>query len=149
MKLLKRSSIAFILLTFIMQNAYSQKGITYYFSNVIGANLSVIRIKDNQISGELKVFTNREMKNTSTEVDLFYRFKQKEYHRFAMGVGLKADPFTEGGDGAAFVVPMSIEIFPFQNFKKASILFELAPEFYLDDQTKLRSLAGFRYTFSD
>lgn len=144
MKRFITSGITIILLTFVIQNAYSQLGITYYSSNAIGANLPIFKINDNQISGELRVFANRELEYISTEADLFYRFKQKEYHRFAMGIGLKLDPFSEGG---AIVTPVSLEFFPFQNFKKASFLFELAPEIYFEDQIRLRSMAGLRYSF--
>lgn len=108
MKLLKKSSIAFILLTFIIQNAYSQKGITNYSSNVIAASLPIFKINESQISGDLKVFANNEMEYISTEADLFYQFKQAEYHRLAMGIGLKLDPFTDGGYGTAIVTPVSL-----------------------------------------
>lgn len=146
-KFISTSIILLILFSFT-QNVYSQKGISYYSSNVVGFNMSIFKISENQVSGELKIFANRDLQNISTEIDLLYQFKQKEYHRFAMGIGLKMDPFTEGGDGAAIVTPLSLEFFPFQNFKKVSFLFELTPEFFIEDRTYLRSLVGIKYSFS-
>ena len=142
------SGVILLLLFLITQNAYSQKGLSFYSSNAIGANLTIVKLNDKQIMGELKVFANRELENISTEIDLLYQFKQMEYHRFGMGIGLKFDPFTEGGDGAAIVTPLCLELFPFQKFKKVSFLFELTPEFFIEDRTYLRSLVGIKYSFS-
>lgn len=128
-------------------NAYSQVGLTYYNTGIISVNLPVRTLNDNAIASELKIFANRAIKDVSTELDLFYRLKAREYHRFSVGVGFKTDLFTDGGVGNTLLFPMDLEVFPLQEFKRLSVLFELAPEYVFDNDLKLRSLIGLRYTF--
>jgi len=128
-------------------NVYSQVGLTYYNTGIISVNLPVRTLNDNALAAELKVFANRDVKNVSTELDLFYRLKAREYHRFSVGVGFKTDLFTDGGVGNTLLFPIELEVFPLQEFKRLSFLFELAPEIVFDDQVRLRSLIGLRYTF--
>ncbi|GET23274.1 hypothetical protein [Prolixibacter denitrificans] len=128
-------------------SAYSQVGLTYYNTGIISVNLPVRTLNGKAIAGELKVFANRAIKDVSTELDLFYRLKAREYHRFSVGVGFKTDLFTDGGVGNTLVFPMELEVFPLQEFKRLSVVLELAPEYVFDDDVKLRSLIGLRYTF--
>jgi len=128
-------------------NAYSQVGLTYYNTGIISVNLPVRTLNENAIAGELKIFANRAIEDVSTELDLFYRLKAREYHRFSVGVGFKTDLFTDGGAGNTLLFPMELEVFPLQEFKRLSVLFELAPGYVFDDEVKLRSLIGLRYTF--
>lgn len=138
-----------IILCFISLNVFSQIEVTYYSPDIISINTPIVKIQDNNITSELKTFSNTEIKDLSFELDLFYQFKNRKYHRFSAGFGLKVDPFTDGGDGTKFLMPLVLEIFPLQDVKKVSLVLELAPEISFEENYRLRSLIGFRYTFGD
>jgi len=145
MKLIKTSIV--ILLLIIGQKAYSQIGITYYSSNALGANLALFKVNNSEVTAELRIFANREFKEIPMELDVFYRFKPGVFHRFSVGLGFQTEPFTDGGIGNVFLIPSSLEIFPFRKQKRISFLFELTPEILFEGPLKLRSLIGLRYTF--
>ncbi|MBN2616278.1 MAG: hypothetical protein JXR71_11355 [Bacteroidales bacterium] len=140
-------TVSVLLIILIGNKAYSQVGVVYYSSNVVAVNMPILKMNENSIAGELKVFSNRQFKDVATELDLFYRFKEMKYHRFSVGLGFKTEFFTDGGNGNTFLVPVALEVFPLQNFKKLSFLFELAPEIIFDNQARLRSLIGLKYSF--
>ena len=71
----------------------------------------------------------------------------RPYHRFSIGLGVNVAPFKEYDQFYAFTIPSSIEIYPLQNFKKLSLLFELAPEILPENGVNLRNLWGVRYSF--
>lgn len=83
------------------------------------------------------------------EIDVFYNFKPGAYHRFSVGLGLNALPFGEFDQIQALTIPAQIEIYPLQDFKKLSLLFELTPEFVVEGDINIRSLWGIRYTFGE
>ncbi len=120
-----------------------QFSIAYYSSNVISANYNFIY----KFSSELKTFTNRSLEDISLELDLMYSVKSSDYHQFNMGLGLKLDPFTEGGDGAAISVPFQLEIYPFKQNNRISAIIEIAPELYFENDIILRNMIGIRYSF--
>lgn len=130
-------------LLFLSSAIFAQMGVTSYSVYAVGINTS----QDKSISGELKVFANKPIEDTDLEISCFYNFKPRQYHRFSAGVGLNFVPFEETDMLYAITIPASIEIFPLQNFKKVSLLFELAPEIFPEDGANLRSLWGIRYTF--
>lgn len=121
--------------------------VSYYSTNIVGFNLNLLKFQEHEIATELKMFANRQFKYLSAEMDIFYNFKQQEYHRFAIGAGLKLDPFTDGGNGAAFVIPLQLLVYPLMQNRRISVLMELAPEFYFEDVVSLRSVIGFRYSY--
>lgn len=136
-----------LLLTLSFQS-YSQIGLTSYPGYALGINTS----QSKMISGELKTFANREFNDLWLEVDFFYNFKPNTYHRFSAGLGLSTQPFlqeTSDGNIYALTIPVQIEIYPLQDFKKLSLLFELTPEILVNDDVRLRNLWGIRYTFGD
>jgi hypothetical protein len=141
----------FILLMFITSGfkTYSQIHVICYSNNVAAANIEILKNNKYSIAGELKIFTNKKVIDTSTEFDLFYKFKTKEYHRFSVGLGFKTEFFTDGGDGNMFLVPVNLEVFPLQDFNKLSFLFEFAPVFELENQIILRSMFGISYAFGE
>jgi hypothetical protein len=118
-------------------------GITSYSIYAIGFNTS----QNKRISGEIKTFANRSIDDIDLEVNCFFNFKPRQYHRFSIGFGLNILPFKEFDRVYALTIPTSIEIYPLQDFKKISILFELTPEILPEDGVNLRSLWGIRYTF--
>ncbi len=140
MKKIIKLSVVFVLLI-IASTAYSQIGVTYYSSNIVAVNTC----RDNKISVELKMFTNNNIEDLPVELDVFYNLKSYEHHKFSVGAGLKLEPLS--GENAAVTIPFLLEVYPLTEFKKLSLLFELAPEIYFEDQVKLRSLIGLRYTF--
>ena len=68
-------------------NAYI--GVTSYSFYSIGVNTST----NKRISGEIKTFANRPFEHINIEVDGFYNFKPRPYHRFSIGLGVNVTPF--------------------------------------------------------
>lgn len=136
--------ILFSLLTLTL-NSFSQIGLTSYSIYAIGLNTS----QNKKISLDFKTFANRNISDLNLEVNCFYNFMQQPYHRFSIGIGVNFAPFSDFDRVYAITVPASIEIFPIQDFKKISLLFELTPEILPEDDAgvNLRSLWGIRYTF--
>ncbi len=122
---------------------YSQFGITSYSIYALGINTNQNRM----ISGEFKTFTNRTFENIAMELDAFYNFKACEYHRFSAGIGLNAFPFAGADQIHSLTFPLELEVFPLKDFKKLSFLFELTPEYVVEEDFNLRYLWGIRYTF--
>jgi hypothetical protein len=142
MKKLLFFSVITVLLT-ITVNSYSQVGITSYSVYAFGINSST----DKKITAELKAFANRPLDDLLFEAAFLYNFKPASYHRFSAGLGLNAGPFRGFDHIHAITVPVQIEIFPLQDFKKLSLLFELCPEFIVEHDPELRTLWGIRYSF--
>lgn len=125
--------------------SFSQLSITTYSIYAVGINTS----QSKKISIEVKSFTNKMVEEIAFEADLFYNFRTKEHHRFSVGIGINTSPFRGFDHINSLVVPFELEIYPFQNLKKISFLFELAPEFGIEDGTILRNFWGIRYTFGN
>ena len=126
-------------------NCWSQIGVTSYSIYSLGINTS----QNRPVSGELKIFANRSIESVLMEADLFYNFKARPYHRFSIGAGLNAGPFRDYDFVNAVTIPVQLEIFPLQEFKRLSLMLELAPEFIIDYDVNLRSLWGIRYSFGE
>jgi len=139
----KSNLVVLVIMLLISMNAHSQLGVTAYSIYALGVNTS----QNHRISGELKVFTNRTYKELLTELDGFYNFKSREYHRFSVGLGLNVGPFKDYDNFYAITIPAAIEIFPLKEFKKISILFELAPEIRPGEDLNIRFMWGIRYSF--
>ena len=134
-----------LVLTFFSIESFSQIGVTSYSIYSIGVNTST----NKRISGEIKTFANRHFEDINLEVDGFYNFKPRPYHRFSIGLGVNFTPFLGYDQFYALTIPVSLEIYPLQNFKKLSLLFELTPEILAEDGVNLRNLWGIRYTFGE
>lgn len=135
--------IAITFLVTLSVTSYAQIGVTSYSIYALGVNTS----QNKTISGEFKIFANRAFDDLLMEIDVFYNFKPRTYHRFSVGLGLNAGPFRKFDHIHAFTIPAQIEIYPLQDFKNLSLLFELAPEIVIEDDLNIRSLWGIRYTF--
>lgn len=127
----------------VSPNLFSQAGITSYSIYALGVNTNTQRM----ISGEMKMFANREIENLLLEADVFYNYKAGNYHRFAIGLGLNFGPFREFDHVHALTIPALIEIYPLKEFRRLSVLFELAPEILMENDLHVRTLWGIRYTF--
>lgn len=133
--------IAITFLQSLSVELYSQMGVTGYSVYALGINTS----QNKMISGECKTFANRTIDDLLVEVDIFFNFKPRAYHRFSVGLGVNAGLFHIN----AFTIPAQIEIYPLQDFRKLSLLFELTPEIVVEDNLHIRSLWGIRYTFGE
>ncbi len=118
---------------------------TNYSIYALGINTS----QNNMISGELKTFANRAIDDLLMEIDVLYNFKPRTYHRFSGGFGLNTGPFRGDDHIYALTIPAQIEIYPLNDFKKLSLLFELTPEIVVEDDLNIRSLWGIRYSFGE
>lgn len=137
MKKMKVISAIFMLL--ICTGLYSQVGVTSYSVYALGLNTS----KENKISGEVKVFFNSStVEDSFVELAAMYNFKPSKYHRFSVGLGV-------GGLNEyilhSFTMPIQLELYPLQEAKRFSVVFELAPR--LDENIRIRHLWGIKYTF--
>ena len=134
----------FIIILFSLSlESYSQIAVTGYSHYALGINTN----KNKAVSFEIKIFTNNYLEDMPVEGTVFYNFKTKEYHRFSIGLGINLSPFSSPDQVNSFVIPAVLEIFPIKDFKKIAIIFELAPEFRIEDDVIIRSLFGIRYTF--
>lgn len=135
--------VVMILLISTCYECFSQIGITSYSIYALGINTS----QNKKISGELKMFANRPIGDLLVEINGFYNFKTRDYHRFSIGIGFNIGPFRGFDNIYALTIPAAIEFFPFKDFKKISFLFELAPELLVEEDINIRWLWGIRYSF--
>ena len=135
--------LLFSILFSISSASYSQISVTGSTNYVVGINTN----KDKPISFDAKVFANNYIDELPMELNAFYNFKAKEYHRFSIGLGINISPFRGFDEINSIVIPASLEIFPIKEFKRIALVFELTPEIRIDDDVVLRSLLGIRYTF--
>jgi hypothetical protein len=142
MKHLKFLTLLFLICITI--KSYSQISVTSYSIYALGISSNP---NTKKISAELKTFANRNFEDLTMEPAVFFNFKEKEHHRFAIGLGLNLNPFRGDDHINSFVVPISLQIFPLQEFKQLSLVFELAPELLVEDGVAIRSLWGIRYAF--
>ncbi|MGC3979476.1 MAG: hypothetical protein QM751_15390 [Paludibacteraceae bacterium] len=138
MNKIKLLTLVFLLVGTI--SAFSQISVTSYSTNAFGVSTS----KNYELSGEFKSFFNKGIYDDMTfELSGMYNFKPGIYHRFSIGVGMCC------GLGAGLIssvtIPVQLEITPLKDFKRLSVVFELAPEFSGD--MGMRQLWGLRYTF--
>lgn len=141
MKIIKSFlTILFFLISFC---GLSQVKVTSYSIHSLGVTIPL----SEKFSSELKVFANRgNLEDTGIELNSTFKFKPSEFHQFSAGLGFGLIPYS--GEDAFFSVPVSLEIFPLQSFKRLSLVVELAPEVYFnDDVVNLRHLWGIRYSF--
>ncbi|MFO7938441.1 MAG: hypothetical protein R6U66_01705 [Bacteroidales bacterium] len=141
---MKRSFLILsIVCVFAVSHAFSQLSVTSYSIHAVGVNTSTTK----QMTGELKVFANRDYDDLVMELSLSYNFASSDYHRFSAGFGINAVPFAEAEPLNAFTFPVQLEVFPIQVFKRLSLVFEVAPEWVFEDPMRLRTLWGLRYSF--
>ena len=136
----KKIFVVLLLCIWGSSGVFSQIGVTAYFRNVLEVNTD----KQKTISGGLKVALNNTLSDTSFELSGMYNFKAEAYHRFSMGAGIILDSFQDFG----ISVPIQLEVFPLQNFKRLSFVAEVAPLWLTaDSEAAFRYLSGIRYTF--
>jgi len=89
MKTRKLKKLLTFFFTVLYFNSNAQIGVTSYSIYSVGVNTSL----NENISGELKIFTNRPFEDLLLEADVFYNFKPSTYHRFSVGLGINVGPF--------------------------------------------------------
>jgi hypothetical protein len=119
------------------KNGFSQFGISSYNFSVVAVGFNY----EKPVSGELKVFANRHLDEIVLELDAFYNFKPRTWHRFSVGFGINAQEF----EPLQLVFPLQLEIYPIQNLKRLSMLMELTPGYEFGFEPTVRYLWGFRY----
>ena len=133
-----------ILFLLLSLHVFCQVKITTYSIHAFGISFSPME----RLNGEIKIFANSGdiFPNINMELAGTYLFEPNEFHQFSAGIGLGL--ITESGEGAYISVPVALEIFPLQTFNKLSLIMELAPEIYInDDMVNLRHFWGIRYSF--
>ena len=139
----KKIFVSLLLCIWAGSNVFSQIGVTAYFGNIMEVNTD----KQKVISGALKVALNNTLYDTSFELSGMYNLKATDYHRFSMGVGVMLAPFQDKDSYRGISIPAQMEVFPLQNFKRLSLVAEVAPQWTTDSEAAFRYLAGIRYTF--
>ncbi len=137
-----------LLFLILSNNTFSQISVASYNFNILELKGTIIKFNEQNIDVGAKFFSNMGELELPTEFDLIYNFKAKEYHRFFAGVGLYTDFKRTSNLYAIF--PVGLEVFPFQNFKKVSFLFEFSLQIKGNNGNhSFRNLTGVRYTFGD
>lgn len=105
---------------------HSQVNVTSYSIYALGVGIPI----HEKISLEMKTFANRPIENIIFEFAGFYHFKPGDFHQFSAGagLGLNSRPFT--GETGYISLPLALEIFPIQSFKRISLMMEVALELY-------------------
>ena len=138
----------FLLLAFIfcVFTASAQLSITGYSTFAIEAETNLYK----KLSGEFRVFTNDILYDSNMEVQFYYGFAPREYHKIRVGVGMNANLFY--GEVSTVQLPLQLHIFPLQDLKRLAFVIEFAPQWNINDAIGtetliLRNLWGVRYTF--
>jgi len=122
-----------------------QISVTSYSIYAFGVNTN----QDKKLNLELKTFTNRTLDNLFFELDGFYNFTPGPYHKISIGLGVNVQPSNIDFLNA-LTLPCNLQIYPLQDFKRLSLIFELAPQYSVTlDEISLRSLWGIRYRFEN
>ena len=129
-------SLFILLLTLVANKGFSQTSLAYYNSS--DSKIGLAHHFTEKIWGEARLSLTFE--DLNTEFVLCYdALKLKDYNFY---VGLGAQIRDESG----FVIPIGVQVAPFENFKNLSLHVELLPIF-TDYDTMLQSSIGIRYTF--
>lgn len=140
---MKKTILLFILLGIfsVLSMVNAQISVSSYPIHALGIQTSM----GNRLALELKMFVDPDdyLEELRVEPTLFFKFRERTYHRFALGVGLN---FNFDGDITYLTIPSQLEIFPLQEFKKLSIILELSLMFPYEEPM-LRHLLGIRYRF--
>ena len=133
----------FLNLLFLMlaSSGMSQVKITGYSIYAVGVSVPL----NEKFSADLKTYLNRSIEDVDFEITGFYNFKPGDFHQFHVGVGLGLNPYSAD---EYFSIPVVLEFYPLQSFKRFSCVFELAPEINFEDSVNLRYLWGISYSFN-
>ena len=136
MNKLFKITFVFLLFTLIANKGFSQTSLAYYSSS--DSKISLAQNFTEKIWGELRVDLTFDDLNTDF-VLCYNAFKGKEYN-FYLGLGARVR------NDSGIIVPIGVQVAPFEKFKELSLHVELQPIF-TDKDNKLQSSIGMRYTF--
>jgi len=131
--------LSLLLLSF-NNRCLGQFSLSYHYSSLnkfgLAYNLS------QRFWAELKIYSNTYIEDFTPELTLLYNVSVKDYHEFYIGAGGVINYFT------GIVLPIGLQVRPFENFKKLSFQIEFEPTIDIENEDLLiQSSAGIRYTF--
>lgn len=130
-------------------NLNAQLRISYYNNESAAFDYSFAKLNEtSHLLMELRTSMDTDFEEITNWVNMLYKIQKHDAHSLSVGAGMRFDPFYEGGDGAAIVLPFQLELYPLKEIKQLSLIFELIPEIYMDEKYLLRSNIGFRYAFN-
>ncbi len=136
MNKLIKISFVILLFTLIANKGFSQTSISYYNSSDSKVGLAH-NFTDN-LWGEARVAVTFEDFNT----DFVLCYNAFEINNYNLYLGLGA----QINDDSGLIIPIGVQVAPFEKFKELSLHVELQPIFTENDN-KLQSSIGLRYTF--
>ncbi|RZT97515.1 hypothetical protein EV201_2186 [Ancylomarina subtilis] len=129
-------SLFILLLTLVANKGFSQTSLAYYNSS--DSKIGLAHNFTPKLWGEARLSLT--FKDLNTEFVLCYdALKLKDYN-FYLGLGAQIR------DESGLVIPIGVQVAPFEKFKNLSLQVELLPIF-TDYDTMLQSSIGVRYTF--
>lgn len=134
-KLLKITFVI-LLLTLIANKGFSQTSLAYYNSS--DSKISLAQNFTEKLWGEVRVALTFE--DLNTDFVLCYNTFEVSDYNFYLGLGARIR------NDSGLIIPIGVQVAPFEKFKELSLHVELQPIF-TDKDTKLQSSIGIRYTF--
>tara|TARA_R110001583_G_scaffold123940_1_gene275399 strand:+ start:15978 stop:16397 length:420 start_codon:yes stop_codon:yes gene_type:complete len=125
-----------LLFTLIANKGFSQTSISYYNSS--DSKIGLAHNFSEKLWGEARVAVTFEDFNT----DFVLSYNVFEINNYNLYLGLGA----QINDDSGLIIPIGVQVAPFEKFKELSLHVELQPIFTEND-SKLQSSIGLRYTF--
>ncbi len=136
MNKLFKISFVILLFTLIANKGFSQTSVSYFNSSE--SKVGLAHNFSEKLWGEARLAVTFE--NFNTDFVLCYNaFNVKDYN-FYLGLGAQIT------DDSGLIIPIGVQVAPFEKFKELSLHVELQPIFTENDN-KLQSSIGLRYTF--
>lgn len=129
-------SFVILLFTLIANKGFSQTSISYYNSS--DSKVGLAHNFSEKLWGEARLAVTFEDFNT----DFVLCYNAFEINNYNLYLGLGA----QINDDTGLIIPIGVQVAPFEKFKELSLHVELQPIFTENDN-KLQSSIGLRYTF--
>ena len=129
-------SFVILLFTLIANKGFSQTSISYYNSS--DSKIGLAHNFSEKLWGEARLAVTFEDFNT----DFVLCYNAFEINNYNLYLGLGA----QINDDSGLIIPIGVQVAPFEKFKELSLHVELQPIFTEND-SKLQSSIGLRYTF--
>ena len=131
-------SFVILLFTLIANKGFSQTSISYYNSS--DSKIGLAHNFSEKLWGEARLAVTFEDFNT----DFVLCYNAFEINNYNLYLGLGA----QINDDSGLIIPIGVQVAPFEKFKELSLHVELQPIFTEND-SKLQSSIGLRYTFGN
>lgn len=136
MNKLFKISLVILLFTLIANKGFSQTSLAYYNSS--DSKIGLAYNFSEKLWGEARVGVTFE--DFNTDLILCYNALEINNYNFYLGLGAQLT------DDSALIIPIGVQVAPFEKFKELSLHVELQPVI-TDYDTMLHSSIGLRYTF--